>query len=178
MEYYNYTKYKKKWMIIFVIIYILFISLTNNENIDKIMINPKISIFLPIYNKAQYLHRSIKSIQMQTLKNIEIIPVNDHSRDNSLEILKRMKKNDSRIKIINNNRNRGLLYSRAMGILNSKGEYIMNLDPDDELEGPDNLEFLYNITNNSKVDVVSFAFIRKNEFNYKKSIMCTNYNKI
>ena len=54
-----------------------------------------------------------------------------------------MAKNDSRIKIVNNNKNRGLLYSRAMGIINSKGEYIMNLDPDDELEGPDNLEYLF-----------------------------------
>ena len=104
---------------------------------------PKISIFIPIYNKERYIKRCIESIQNQTLKNIEIIAVNDYSNDSSLDIIKECSKNDSRIKIVNNDKNYGLLYSRAMGILNSTGEYLMNLDPDDELEGSDNLEFLY-----------------------------------
>ena len=72
---------------------------------------------MPIYNKANYLTQSIRSIQKQTIKNIEIIAVNDCSDDNTLKILIQMAKNDSRIKIINNDKNRGLLYSRAMGIL-------------------------------------------------------------
>ena len=147
---------------------------------------PKISIFLPIYNKAKYLNRSISSIQMQTLKDIEIIPVNDCSEDNSLDILKKMAKKDSRIKIINNQKNRGLLYSRAMGIINSKGEYLMNLDPDDELEGPDNLEFLYYKAHQTKVDIISFGIIqKKNEYNYTNGsnqpinlIKCNNYDKV
>ena len=178
MEYYcNNTNYIKKWMLVFCFLYVLCVSL-KNVNKKWILSNPKISIFLPIYNKAQYLHRAIQSIQMQTLKNIEIIPVNDHSKDISLEILIRMKKNDSRIKIINNNRNRGLLYSRAMGILNSKGEYIMNLDPDDQLEGQDNLEFLYNIANKSKVDIINFGFIKKRKDNGENFVLCSNYNNI
>ena len=109
--------FKKKKIFILLIIIIL-----NNSNIYKTRINnnfqPKISIFLPIYNKEKFLKRSIRSIQKQTLRDIEIIPVNDCSEDNSLEVLKIMSKRDSRIKIINNDRNRGLLYSRAMGILN------------------------------------------------------------
>ena len=71
-----------------------------------------------------------------------------------------MSKRDARIKIINNDRNRGLLYSRAIGILNSKGEYLMNLDPDDELAGRDNLDYLYKIVNKLKVDVISFGYIK------------------
>lgn len=146
----------------------------------EIIINlkPEISVFLPIYNKEKYLFRSIKSIQRQTLKNIEIIAVNDFSEDNSLKILIKMKKRDKRIKIINNKKNRGLLYSRAKGILNSKGEYLMNLDPDDELEGPDNLEYLYNIANQSKVDIVQFAFIKELPQVSVKTIMCSNFNNI
>ena len=70
-----------------------------------------------------------------------------------------MSKKDLRIKIINNDKNRGLLYSRAMGILNSRGEYLMNLDPDDELKSSDNLQYLYNIANKLKIDVISFGFI-------------------
>lgn len=139
---------------------------------------PKISIFLPIYNKAKYLERSIGSIQKQTLKNIEIIPVNDYSEDNSIDILMEMAKNDLRIKIVNNTKNRGLLYSRAMGILNSKGEYLMNLDPDDELKDPNTLEFLYNKTKKTKVDIITYGFIRKDEFQIQNFTKCKNYDYI
>ena len=85
---------------------------------------------------------------------------------------------DSRIKIINNKRNRGLLYSRAMGILHSKGEYLMNLDPDDRLEGPDNLEYLYHKANLTKVDIVSFGFLKEINFQFIKNIKCQHYDRI
>ena len=70
---------------------------------------PKISIFMPIYNKGSFLHKSIKSIQRQSLKEIEIICINDYSIDNSLNILKKIIKNELRLKIINNDKNYGLL---------------------------------------------------------------------
>ena len=110
-----------------------------STNDSKLNINiPNISIFMPIYNKEKYIKKSINSIQHQTLKNIEIIAVNDFYNDSSLKILNNLAKNDSRIKIINNDKNYGLLFSRAVGILNCKGEYIMNLDPDDEFESSKN----------------------------------------
>ena len=121
---------KRNKIFILLLIYCLFIFII----FYKYYCNPKISVFLPIYNKEKFLYRSIGSIQNQTLKKIEIIPVNDCSEDNTLDILKKIAKNDKRIKIVNNPKNRGLLYSRAMGIINSRGEYIMNLDPDDELK--------------------------------------------
>ncbi len=124
----------------------------NKKNINI----PKISVFLPIYNKEKYLKRSIRSIQKQTLKEIEIIPVNDGSTDKSLEILKELSKNDPRIKLINNDKNHGSLFSRAMGILNSHGEYLMCLDPDDKYQGPNNLKYLYNRAKSSNVDIVTF----------------------
>ena len=102
---------------------------------------PKISVFLPIYNKDKYIKRCIESIQRQGLKNIEIVAVNDNSNDETLNILIDYSKNDSRIKIVNNDKNHGLLYSRAMGILNSSGKYIMNVDPDDEFSNNDSLDF-------------------------------------
>ena len=139
---------------------------------------PKISIFLPIYNKATNLVNSIRSIQMQTLKNIEIVAINDCSKDNTLDVLINLAKNDSRIKIINNEITKGLLYSRAMGILNSRGEYLMNLDPDDEFNSPDNLEYLYKIANKSKIDVISFGFIKKNKLNISRHFLCSNIKKI
>ena len=146
----------------------------------KIISSPKISVFLPIYNKAKYLKRSIGSIQIQTLKKIEIIPVNDCSNDNSLEILKEMGKSDRRIKIVNNKKNGGLLYSRTMGILNSKGKYLMNLDPDDELNGSDSLEYLYNKAIEANADIVCFGFLKeiKSILTKQKIFKCKNYNQL
>ena len=137
---------------------------------------PKISIFLPIYNKEQYLLRSINSIQNQSLKDIEIIAVNDYSTDNSLNILKNLAKEDSRIRIINNDKNHGLLYSRAMGILNSSGEYLINLDPDDELNDYNSLEYLYNKAKKHKLDLLSYGVLFKSE--NKTIFKCSNFNQI
>ena len=132
---------------------------------------------MPIFNKAKYLKRSIGSIQIQTIKEIEIICVNDASEDNSLEILNEMAKNDSKIKIINNEKNRGLLYSRAMGIINSHGEYLMNLDPDDEFKGKYSLEYLYKLAKKSKIDVISFGHLIKSKFISTKSFKCIKFWK-
>lgn len=169
------TKIYKLILIIIIQLLLHFINLKEKILNNKYISHPKISIFLPIYNKANYLKRSIGSIQNQTIKEIEIIPINDASEDNSLEILNDMAKNDSRIKIINNDKNRGLLYSRTMGIINSKGEYLINLDPDDEFESIFVLEYLYKIAMKSKTDVVSFGHLIKNSLTSKKSFKCTYF---
>lgn len=136
---------------------------------------PKITIFIPVYNKEKYLKRLIKSIQIQKFKDLEIIFINDYSKDNSLKILKKYSKKDSRIKIFNNDINRGLLYSRAMGILNSTGKYLMNIDADDEFLGPDNLEYLYKLIKKKEVDVIKFKITRKKisikKIKYKEKIL-------
>ena len=147
---------------IIIVTLICIIFITGKKSYNRYIQNntkniPKISVFIPIYNKENYIKKCIQSIQSQTLKDIEILAVNDFSSDNSLDILRELAKDDQRIKIINNKENRGLLYSRAMGVLNSTGEYLMNLDPDDELEGKDNLEYLYQKTKHSQIDVISFG---------------------
>ena len=135
----------------------------------------KISIFLPIYNKEKYIKRCIESIQRQSLKDIEIVAVNDNSNDETLNLLTDYAKNDNRIKIVNNDKNHGLLYSRAMGILNSSGKYIMNVDPDDELANNDSLEFLYNQTIISNVDIITFDIYDER---MKKLVKCEKNNII
>jgi glycosyltransferase involved in cell wall biosynthesis len=171
-------KYLEKKLLFLIKILILFLN--NIYYLFDIVFNhfknPKISIFLPIYNKEKYLNRSIKSIQSQTLKDIEIIAINDFSNDATLNILQEMAKNDSRIKIINNNKNYGLLYSRAIGIISCSGEYLMNLDPDDEFEGPDNLEVLYNNAKEAKIDIISFGYLYKK--NNKIIFRCSNFDEI
>ena len=146
-------------------------SLLNLLNTKK----PKISVFLPIYNSENFITKTIQSLQEQTLKNIEIIAINDYSKDNTLNILNKLANNDNRIKIINNDKNYGLLYSRAMGILNSKAEYIMNLDSDDLIYDKGSLEYLYNTTKIYNPDILSFYLIKKkNNLIYK----CKYKNKI
>ena len=147
------------------IFFILFISFINRQKASqpsiKYKINlssnkPKISVLLAVYNKENYLSMSIGSILNQTIREIEIIAVNDGSTDNTYNILKSYAQKDSRIKIINNKKNRGLLYSRAMGIINSQGEYLMNLDPDDSFNDPGDLQFLYDKTNRSQIDIIVY----------------------
>ena len=133
-----------------IILYYIIIKLSRyyKEQYDVIFCDsnniPKITIFLPIYNKGKYLKKGIESLQSQTLKDIEIVAVNDGSTDNSLKILKKLSKSDKRIKIINNDRNHGPFYSRAMGIINSTGDYLMNLDADDKLTNDNSLKLIYN----------------------------------
>ena len=106
------------------------------------------------------MYRSINSITCQTLKKIEIIAVNDYSTDNSLKILKKLSRKDNRIKIINNDRNHGTFYSRAMGIINSRGQYLLNLDPDDKLKSCSDLKILYNKAKKSNLDYIRYLVKR------------------
>ena len=169
IQYFFLSYYNKSLIILFFIYSLIKIQpLKNKYN------GPKISIYLPIYNKSKYLVKSIRSIQCQTLKEIEIIAINDCSTDNSIDILKEIAKNDSRIKIVNNDKNYGLLYTRAMGILNTNGEYLINVDPDDLLYENNDLEYLYNTANKLKVDIINFGYLNGHEFNLK----CSNFKKI
>ena len=92
---------------------------------------PKISVVIPVFNCEKTIKYSISSIQNQKFIDFEIILINDFSKDKSETIIKNIQKNDSRIIIINNNENKGILYSRNIGVLLSKGKYIFPLDNDD-----------------------------------------------
>lgn len=94
--------------------------------------NPLISIIVPVYNIKKYLNRFLVSIVSQTYKNIEIILINDGSTDGSDEICNEWAKKDSRIKCIHQ-KNSGVSISRNVGLNQSKGQYIMFLDGDDEV---------------------------------------------
>lgn len=93
-----------------------------------------ISIILPTYNMEEYLAECLDSIVNQTYKDLEIICVNDASTDNSVVIMQEYAKKDSRIKIINNERNRGLGGARNAGFEVAQGEYVMCVDTDDKLD--------------------------------------------
>ncbi|WP_096027937.1 glycosyltransferase family 2 protein [Campylobacter lanienae] len=95
---------------------------------------PKISIILPIYNVELYLKECLDSLINQTLKDIEIICINDKSTDNSLSILKEYANKDNRIIVLEQEINQGPGVARNRGIDIAKGDYIMFCDPDDWYE--------------------------------------------
>ena len=107
--------------------------------------DPLVTVIIPVYNCKDYITRAIKSIQNQNMMNIEIILVNDNSTDNTSFIIEEMQKEDQRIKIINNQKNMGTLYSRCIGALSAKGKYIFPLDNDDMFLDEDVLQtIIYN----------------------------------
>lgn len=102
----------------------------------------KVSVIVPVYNTESMLESCIKSLLAQTLKEIEIIFIDDKSTDSSLAILYKYQKKDHRINIICNEENIGAALSRNKGLDKAKGKYIQFADSDDYLE-PDALENLY-----------------------------------
>ena len=101
-------------------------KIENNEN-------PLVSVIVPVCNVEPYIHRCLDSIIGQTLKNIEIICVEDHSEDRSAEILQEYAEKDERIKTIFHKTNLSTSQSRKDGVAVSRGKYIMFVDGDDEL---------------------------------------------
>lgn len=129
---------------------------------------PKISIVVPVYNVEEYLSDCLNSLIKQTLKNIEIICIDDESTDNSLRILRDFEKKDGRIKVFSL-QHRGLGPTRNYGIKVAKGEYIAFIDSDDWMELNFCEKVYYNaIKNNS--DLVFFNVIEEYEDHQKKRI--------
>lgn len=124
----------------------------------------KLSIIVPVYNVEKYLPKCLESLIKQTLKDIEIICVNDGSMDNSLAILKEFASKDSRIKIIDN-QHQGVAKTRNTGIEQSTGEYIGFVDSDDYID-IDFFEKLYNSATKSNSDIAIASILKhKNFFN-------------
>ncbi len=115
---------------------------------------PKVSVIIPVYNVEPYLRQCLDSVLDQTLKDIEIICVNDGSTDNSLQILKEYAVKDKRIKIIDQ-KNQGPSCSRNNALKIATGKYIQFLDSDDYLR-KDALLLLFNKAERTQADVVHF----------------------
>ena len=102
----------------------------NNKKISSNN-NPKISAIIPIYNNAEKIKLTIYSIQKQNLSDIEIIIIDDNSEDNSVQLIEQIQQEDPRIKLLKNKNNKGILYTRSIGTLNSKGKYIFSINSGD-----------------------------------------------
>ena len=118
--------------------------------------SPDISVVMLIYNQAHCLHRCLRSIQNQSLKNIEIIIVDDCSLDNSVELIKEYQKEDPRIILIEHDANRGMIKTRSDGMRMAKGLYVTTVDGDDAFIHKDILKNSLYIAQKGNIDVVEF----------------------
>ena len=131
------TKIKKFWNIN-----------VKNELIENNIIKnheskiPEISIIITVFNQEKCFYKALRSVQNQSLKNIEIILVDDCSTDNSLEIMENYQKNDDRIILIKNPYNYGKIKSRSNAVKLARGRYILVIDGDDGLATRDILNIV------------------------------------
>lgn len=121
----------------------------------------KISIIVPVYNGEKYLADCLQSIVNQSYQNLEIILVDDGSRDHSLKICRDFQNRDSRIKLYQE-KNAGIGPARNLGIAVATGKYLMFSD-DDDLFGPDLVKHLYDRIVQDGSDVVCSLCYRMDE---------------
>ena len=119
---------------------------------------PKISIIIPIYNVEKYLDKCVQSAKNQTLRDIEIILVDDESPDGCPQMCDEYATQDSRIKVVHK-KNGGLGFARNSGLEVATGEYVTFLDSDD-LVDLHTYEHLYNIAKKENLDAVYYKFKR------------------
>jgi glycosyltransferase involved in cell wall biosynthesis len=113
------------------------------------MTKPEITVLMAVYNGAKFLRESIESILGQSFTNFELLIIDDGSNDNSVEIINSF--TDGRIRLIRNNTNRGLVFTRNRGIEEAKGRLLAILDCDD-ISISNRLELQYNfLAKNPKI---------------------------
>lgn len=143
---------------------------------EKMIKQPKVSVIVPIYNAEKYIHQCVDSILAQTLKDIEIILINDGSKDRSGKIIEEYAKNDSRIVSIHHP-NRGYGFAVNYGIEVAKGDYIAIVESDDWID-PNMYEVLYKKAVETNVDIVKsnfFKYFSKKNLNKIYNIVPEDY---
>ena len=119
--------------------------------------NPKISIVISVYNGEGFIKTGLCSIQNQDFKDVEIVFIDDYSKDNSVNLIKELMQKDPRIVLYQNEENKGALYSKAKGILKSKGKYVMTLDHDDLYTQSNAFSILYEEAEKNNLDILEFS---------------------
>ena len=142
-----------------------------NSNLIQYFNQPLISVIIPSFNKGNVLKKSILSIQNQSLKNIEIIIVDDCSTDNSKYSYKYLLGQDPRIRIITHLKNMGIWRTRIDGVLYSNAKYVIQFDMEDYYTDNYILEDAYYLIKKYNLDSLRFSFIRSEQSNnpYNKS---------
>ncbi|CAL6062958.1 Glycosyl_transferase family 2 protein [Hexamita inflata] len=117
---------------------------------------PNVSIIIPLYNQAHFLTDAVRSIELQTLQNYEILVIDDQSTDNAQQVIKHLQELDNRIINIQLKENQGPFLARAKGIINAKGKYIVFIDADDFLNSITILQHAFELAEEKSADIVHF----------------------
>ena len=120
----------------------------------------KVTVVIPVYNVDRYLRKCIDSIAGQSLKDIEIIVVNDASTDSSGRLLKEYEESDDRVKVFNLEVRGGVSAARNIGIEKAVGDYIIFLDGDDFWTSRGMLQDLYDRCAKEQLDILEFSFYK------------------
>ena len=136
-----------------------------------------ISIISPIFNRERFIIRFLRSIQNQIYNNFEIIIVDDCSRDNSMKLFEDIQKEDERIKLIKNKRNKGTFKARNLGVLYAIGKYIIIPDPDDILY-KDTIKYCYNLAEKYNYEIINFSFYLGNGLIHFEKFRNKHCNKL
>ena len=145
-----------------------YLTICNNSDINKFDVFenkkfPKVSIISPIFNTGKYLIRFLRSIQYQNFNEVEIILIDDCSSDDTMSLIKLYQNTDKRIILIKNKKNYGTFKSRNIGVLVSKGEYIILPDPDDILSET-SLKLLYTFAKKYNYEMLRFYLYTGNNY--------------
>ena len=132
--------------------------------------NPKVSIISPILNREKYIIRFLRSIQNQKFKDIEIIFIDDCSEDESVKIIEKYKTKDERIILIKHKKNKGTFICRNVGVLNSKGKYIILPDPDDIIS-KNIIKICFNFLEIYNFEMIRFNIYKGNGIIYFNSLI-------
>ena len=149
--------------------------LINRKKYKKIK-NPKVSIITPVYNREEFILRFLRSVQNQKFNDIEIMFIDDCSEDKSAKLIEKYQEKDERIILIKNKKNRGTLMSRTIGVLNSRGEYLIFPDPDDIIS-KNIINFCYNFIRAYNYEMLRFNLFKGSTI-FKKNIIYGLENKI
>ena len=130
--------------------------------------NPKISIIIATLNAERFINNTLFSIQNQNFKDVEIIVVDDYSIDNTINVVKELMEKDPRIVLFQNEENKGTLYTKTKGVLNSNGKYVMILDQDDMYTQKDAFTTLYYYAKQNNLEILGFSAIFSGKIPFDK----------
>lgn len=147
------------------------------ENENKVPVEGMVSILIPVYNTEFYLPKCLDSLIGQTYKNLEIIAVDNASKDASLRILKEYRQGDDRIRIIERKKTGSVGKSRNMAMDAARGEYIWFVDSDDYAE-PDFLEVMLRKMKAADVDIIQCCYKTFDEYGNESDTLPYHKDKI
>ena len=130
----------------------------------------KVSIVIPVYNTKNYVENCLKSCLSQTHKDIEIVVVDDGSKDNSLQICQRIASNDKRIKVFSKS-NEGVSSARNFGLMKASGDYVCFVDSDDTIDR----DFVERLLDEAKTKKCDIVFCRYDMVYSDKIVLTFNY---